>query len=162
MTSRMTSSPTGRLMPGITNIRSSTCSSASTRWRTDWGSFPKPGNGGLFSPEIGMSVSATRLLLQVGERVTSEAVPGKALNAPGDEGPTDGGGDRNEQLLVVDHAGGLVEQRVPLRWNRSEPRGIEQLVHVGVADRNRAATETAHEPSRRCRGCDFVDQRKVG
>ena len=41
-TSRMTSRPNGRLCPGKTNSRSSNCSIASTRWRTDCGSRAEP------------------------------------------------------------------------------------------------------------------------
>ena len=39
----MTSSPTGLLMPGMTNIRSRIFSIASIRCRTDAGSLPRPG-----------------------------------------------------------------------------------------------------------------------
>src|SRR5689334_10740655 len=100
--SRITSSPTGRLRPGMTNIRSSKPSIASTRVRTDWGSLPNPGKGGLLSPANAILLSAARLLLQVGERVTGKAVPREAVEAASDERPADRGGNRNEQLGVVD------------------------------------------------------------
>src|SRR3954447_11101383 len=115
--SSTTSSPIGRLIPGMTNRRSSTRSIASTRWRTDAGSVPTRGKGRRSSGWMAIVrrlTSGAHFLLQVGERVAREAVPGKAQNAPCDERPADRRGDRNEQLPVVDSGGGLGKERVTL------------------------------------------------
>src|SRR5437763_15025074 len=98
--SRDASRPTDCVVPGITNIRSSSLSITSTRWRTDAGSLPRPGMRRRLSPLVATLLTAW-LLLQVAERVTGVRVPGKALDAVRHQRPTHRGGDRDEQLGVV-------------------------------------------------------------
>src|SRR4051794_25884745 len=145
----------------MTNIRSSRCSNASTRWRIDAGSVPREGKDRPSLPRITISLTAW-LLLQVGERVTRITVPGKALNPGRNQGPAHGRSYRNEQLRIVDPRGGLREQRIALGGHRRLPRRFHQLIDLGIADRHRLAAEAADEPGWRGRGGDLVDQREVG
>src|SRR5438477_6976240 len=142
--SRITSSPIGRLMPGMTNIRSSSFSIVSTRWRTDCGSVPNCAKGRRSSLGVAISVSAW-LLLQVGERVTGVTVPGKALDASRNQRPAHRSCDRDEQLRIVDPRRGLRQQGIALRWDERGPRSIHELTGLDIADRHQIAAEAAHE-----------------
>src|ERR1051325_8372174 len=119
-TSRITSRPIGRRMPGMTTRRSSSFSIASTRCRTDCGSVPT-GKGRLLG--IAISIPAW-LLLQIGERVARVTVPGEVLDAYRHERPAHRRSDWNEELSIVDQVRGLDQQCIALRGDGRLARGL--------------------------------------
>src|SRR5690349_11562272 len=129
--SRMTSSPTGRLMPGMTTSRSRTFSIASTRWRTDCGSVPTVGKESRSSIRIASLVG--RFFLKVGERVAGVTVPGEILDPGGYERPAHGCSDGQEQLAAVDQCRCLNEEGITLCGDWSLPSGIHQAVRILAA-----------------------------
>src|SRR5690348_3774434 len=157
--SRMTSRPTGRLMPGITTSLSSTFSIASTRWRTDCGSVPTDGKESRSSIRIASLVR--RFFLQVGERVARVTVPGEILDPRRNERPAHRRSDRQEKLAPVNQRSRLDEEGIALRRNRSLACRVHQIIRILAANGDELASEVTREPGGGRRGCNFVDQREI-
>ena len=129
----------GRLVPGMTNSRSSSCSIASTRWRTDAGRVPRPGKARRSS--VGRrSLRPPRLELSARRPVSvwrAKRFPAKPCDAVRNQRPADRRGDRDEQLRPRRSGAPPAASRAA-RWaaTGAVARRVEQ--RVGFRDRRSA------------------------
>ena len=133
-------------------------SSASTRWRTDAGSVPRPGNGVL------LSVNPRAPGRAAGAATSAYAGAKRLVAKPCTRSETSD--QRIGAVRAINSCCSSIRCAAwasrPLRWavDRRRPRAVQQFVGFRVANRDFAAAERAHEPGRRGRRRDLVDQAK--
>ena len=77
--------------------------------------------------------------------MASETVLDKARRFAANERPANRGGQQNDQKFCVDTSGSGEEELRPLIGGLSGPRGVCELIDLGVADGNAVAAEAADE-----------------
>ena len=84
--------------------------------------------------------------MEIGQRVTGEAVPGETVDPRPDKRPAHRSGDRNEDRFIVKQGSRLREERIALLGDLRIAGGVEKLVDIRVANRRDLAPELAEIP----------------